>query len=110
MADTNAAPAPASDATPAPTLPAHAPVDATAVPPAATTTTEPKKETETTTAAAVPAAAPVPEPTTTAAATMTEAKIDANEPQNPLTEKFTEAEWKALKVFKVRIVISLHSN
>ena len=29
------------------------------------------------------------------------------EPQNALTQKFTDAEWKALKEFRVRSIISL---
>jgi hypothetical protein len=51
---------------------------------------------------------PLPEPTPNLEPTPTpnepssvEADIQDEEPQNLLTEKFTEAEWKALKEFRV---------
>jgi hypothetical protein len=56
----------------------------------------------------VEAAAPQPSPSPTLEPTPTpnepssvEADIQDEEPQNLLTEKFTEAEWKALKEFRV---------
>ena len=97
MADTKTQePAPAAVPTQdaAPTLPADAPIDATPVPPAAVS--EPTKVTETPLAPAV-AVVPVAVPEVTSAP----AKVEAPEPQNPLTEKFTEAEWKALKELRV---------
>jgi hypothetical protein len=103
MADTKtqeATPAPTQNTAPA--LPSHAPVDATAVPPAAAT--EPKKETEivtSTTAAAAPTPVAATEVAPSTVAPTQPAKEEAPEPQNPLTEKFTEAEWKVLKEFRV---------
>ena len=97
MADTKTQePAPAAVPTQdaAPTLPADAPIDATPVPPAAVS--EPTKVTETPLAPAV-AVVPVAVPEVTSAP----AKVEAPEPQNSLTEKFTEAEWKALKELRV---------
>ena len=61
----------------------------------------------TTAAAPEPAtvgAQPAPTPTATAASggAPTPAHKEIEEPQNALTKKFTDAEWKALKEFRVR--------
>lgn len=44
---------------------------------------------------------PEPSPTPSAPSAVEAALEDNKEPQNPLTEKFSEAEWEALKEFRV---------
>ncbi|CAL1715487.1 unnamed protein product [Somion occarium] len=61
---------------------------------------EPKPEAVTEAPATVPAtaeAAPKPDSTP---APVSESAVKEDEPQNPLTEKFTDEEWKALKEFR----------
>ena len=42
------------------------------------------------------------EPETSVVETAPAPDIDEEEPQNPLTQKFTDKEWAALKEFRVR--------
>lgn len=61
-------------------------------------------------AVAEPTAAPVvapTEPTITQTQASTAEPVEVVEPQNPLTEKFTDREWTALKEFRVSQVVVL---
>jgi hypothetical protein len=52
---------------------------------------------------------PEPSPTPSAPSAVEATLEDDKEPQNPLTEKFTEAEWKALKEFRVSWSRTIHA-
>ncbi|TFK39893.1 CRAL-TRIO domain-containing protein [Crucibulum laeve] len=101
-----ATPAPTAVATTAPVVPSTAPIAAPTEPPAAaptaaavTSSTVPPTATETAAAApstTAPVAATDKKPSTAAA-------DEKPEPQNPLTERFSEAEWTALKAFRAEL-------
>ncbi|KAI0047854.1 CRAL/TRIO domain-containing protein [Auriscalpium vulgare] len=95
MSTTATAAAPQPGAAPTPPAPVTSDAPTTDVP--ASPTPAPKAIAEEQPAAPEPTTQPTPTPTTT---TKPGADVHDDEPQNTLTKKFTDAEWKALKEFR----------